>query len=78
MPNLVKVRKWGDGLGIQLPKSFTSERGIVAGTMVEIDDLKVIDAKLRRRDRYKLNDLLRNYTKPPKRVDFAPVGKELA
>ena len=77
MPTLVKVRKWGNSLGVRLPKSFTSERVIVDGTTVEIDNLKIIDAKPRRRGRYKLSDLLRNYTKPPKSLDFAPVGKEI-
>ncbi|MFI5382083.1 MAG: hypothetical protein ACHRHE_22540 [Tepidisphaerales bacterium] len=78
MPTLVKVRKWGNSLGVRLPKSFTSERVIVDGTTVEIDDLKIVDAKRRRRGRYKLNDLLRKYTKPPKGLDFAPAGREIA
>lgn len=43
--------------------------------MAENVDLKVVKAK-RRRSRYKLKDVLRNYFKPPKELDFPPVGKE--
>lgn len=77
MPTVVKVVKWGNSLGVRLPKSFTSKRAIVDGDAVEIDSLKVIDVKPRRRSKYKLKDLLKNYSKPPKSIDFAPVGKEI-
>jgi antitoxin MazE len=77
MPTRVKVRKWGNSLGLRLPKSFTSERDIVDGATIEIDNLKIIDAKPRRRSRYKLKDLLKNYVKPPKELDFPPMGKEI-
>ena len=78
MPTVVRVRKWGNGLGLRLPKSFASERAIVDGSTVEIDDLSVIGARRRRRRRNKLKDLLKNYTKPRKGFDFPPTGKEIA
>jgi antitoxin component of MazEF toxin-antitoxin module len=77
MATVVKVRKWGNSLGVRLPKSFTSQRAIADGTTVEIDDLKVIEGKPRRRSRYLLKDLLKNYKKPPKDLDFPAVGKEI-
>ena len=78
MPTVVQVKKWGNSLGLRLPKSFASQREIVDGSAVEIDDLKVVSARPRRRSRYKLKDLLKNYTKPPKSFDFPPAGKEMA
>jgi antitoxin component of MazEF toxin-antitoxin module len=78
MATLVKVRKWGNSLGVRLPKSFTSERAIVDGATVEIDSLTIIDARPRRRSGYKLANLLKNYKKPPKNLDFPPTGKEMA
>jgi antitoxin component of MazEF toxin-antitoxin module len=77
MPTRVKVRRWGNSLGLRLPKSFASEHEIEDGATVEIDTLRVVDAKPRRRSRYKLKDLLRNYVKPPREFDTPPVGKEL-
>jgi len=77
MATQVKVRKWGNSLGVRLPKSFTTQKAIADGTMVEIDNLKIVDAKPRRRSRYKLKDILKNYCKPPKELDFPPAGKEL-
>jgi antitoxin MazE len=77
MPTVVKVRKWGNSLGLRLPKSFTEQHAIVDGSSVEIDHVKIIDAKPRRRSRYKLKDLLKGYVKPPKELDFPPVGREM-
>ena len=77
MPTLVKVRKWGNSLGVRLPKSFTSEREISDGAMLEIDNLKIVDVRPRPRSSYKLRNLLKNYQKPPKSFDFPPVGKEI-
>ncbi|HWE95569.1 MAG TPA: AbrB/MazE/SpoVT family DNA-binding domain-containing protein [Tepidisphaeraceae bacterium] len=78
MPTLVKVRKWGNSLGVRLPKSFASQRAITDGSTVELESLKVVDARRGRRSRYKLKDLLKSYSKPPRELDFAPAGREMA
>jgi antitoxin component of MazEF toxin-antitoxin module len=65
MATVVRVRKWGTGLGVRLPKSFIAQRAIVEGSTLEIDGLKVIGSRPRRRSPYKLKDLLKNYLKPP-------------
>jgi antitoxin MazE len=78
MATVVKVRKWGNSLGVRLPKSFTSQRSIVDGTSIEISDVQIVDAPTRRRSKYKLGDILKNYTPVPKELDFPPAGKELA
>jgi antitoxin component of MazEF toxin-antitoxin module len=78
MPTFVKVRKWGNSLGIRLPKAFSQQRDIFDGATVEIDELKLVDSPpRRRRSGFKLEDLLKNYSKPPTDLDFPPVGKEL-
>ena len=76
MPIQVTVRKWGNSLGLRLPKSFATQHEITDGTTVEIDELKVVGARPRR-SRYKLKDVLKNYVRPPKELDFPPVGKEI-
>jgi antitoxin component of MazEF toxin-antitoxin module len=78
MPTVVKVRKWGNSLGLRLPKAFAAQRAIVDGSTVEIDHLRPVMSPNRRRSRYKLKDLLKNYSKPPRSSDFPPVGKEMA
>jgi hypothetical protein len=45
--------------------------------LVEIDQLKIVDARPRR-SRYKLKGLLKNYVKPPKELDFPTSGREVA
>jgi antitoxin component of MazEF toxin-antitoxin module len=77
MPTVVKVRKWGHGFGIRIPKYFAEQRSIKEGSLVEIDHVKIVKVKTRRRSRYKLTDLLKGYVKPPSQFDFPPVGKEL-
>ena len=78
MATVVKVRKWGNSLGLRLPRSFTSQRAIADGDTVEIDSLRLISTRRRRRSDYKLNALLKNYSKPPKSLDFPRAGRELA
>jgi antitoxin component of MazEF toxin-antitoxin module len=78
MATVIRVRKWGNSLALRLPKQFVEQRDIVDGSAIEIDDLKPVRAKQRRRSPYKLKDMLKNYVKPPKILDFAPAGKEQA
>jgi antitoxin component of MazEF toxin-antitoxin module len=78
MATLVKVRKWGNSLGLRLPRAFAAQRAIADGTTVQIDQIRTV-ARVPsvRRSRYKLKDLLKNYAKPPNELDYAPVGKEM-
>jgi antitoxin component of MazEF toxin-antitoxin module len=75
---LVKVRKWGNSLGVRLPKSFAAQRAIVDGSTVELDKLGVVEARRRSRSRYKLKDLLKGYARPPRTLAFPRAGKEIA
>ena len=75
-----KIRKWGNSLGLRIPKSFAEEAGVEAGSDV---DLLVEDGELiirpRRSPSYQLKDLLpavtsKNVHKEIKTGD--PVGRE--
>ncbi len=54
-----KIQKWGNSLGLRIPKSFAEEAGVGAGSKV---DLSVEDGELivrpARVPRYNLTDLL--------------------
>ena len=56
---LTKVRKWGNSLGLRIPKAFAEEVSVEEGSAV---DLSVVDGQLVvravRRRAYELRDLL--------------------
>lgn len=58
-----KLQKWGNSLGLRIPKSFAAEAGVTAGSEV---DLSVRPGELRiralRRQRLSLAPLLRRIT----------------
>jgi antitoxin MazE len=58
-----KVQRWGNSLGLRIPKSFAEQAGVEAGSDV---DLSVEEGDLivrpRRAPRYELQDLLRGVT----------------
>jgi antitoxin MazE len=75
-----KIQKWGNSLGLRIPKSFAEQAGVQAGSDV---DLSVEDGELivrpMRLPRYDLKDLLRAVTaKNVHRVVETgdPVGRE--
>ncbi len=77
---LTKVQKWGNSLGLRIPKSFAEQAGVEAGSEV---DLSVEDGELivrpRRQPKYELKDLLRSITAKNvhKEVETGdPVGRE--
>jgi antitoxin MazE len=56
---LTKVQKWGNSLGLRIPKSFAEEAAVEEGSTV---DLSVADGELRirpvRSRKYELKELL--------------------
>ena len=75
-----KIQKWGNSLGLRIPRSFAEEAGVEAGSEVDLSmrrgDLVVKPAKRRK---YRLRELLRKMT--PKNIHAeveagAPVGRE--
>ena len=80
-PVRTKIQKWGNSLGLRIPRSLAEEAGVVAGSEVELSirrgDLVVKPA---RRRKYRLKDLVRQMTSKNihDEVDGgAPVGREV-
>jgi antitoxin MazE len=76
-----KIQRWGNSLGLRIPRAFAQEAGVGAGSQV---DLSVQDGDLvvkpARRKTYRLKELLRKITTKnvPAEVDTGgPVGKEV-
>lgn len=76
-----KIQKWGNSLGLRIPKSFAEEAGVQAGSEV---DLAVEKGELIvrpvRRARYALKDLLGGVTpdNTHRELDTGPpVGREV-
>ncbi len=59
-----KIQKWGNSLGLRIPKSFAEEAHIHAGSTVDLsmDDGRLIVRRLRVPP-YRLEDLLSKVTK---------------
>ena len=60
---VTKVQKWGNSLGLRIPKSFADEAGIEAGSAV---DITLVDGRLVVRPldpaRYEIDDLVSRVT----------------
>lgn len=76
-----KIQRWGNSLGLRIPRSFAQEAGVGAGSEV---DLSVQDGDLvvkpARRKTYQLKDLLRKITAKNVHAEVGtggPVGKEV-
>ena len=58
----VKIAKWGNSLAVRLPKTFTSELGLVAGSEVELErkgkQLALQPVRQPEIPQYRLEDLL--------------------
>ena len=75
-----KIQKWGNSLGLRIPKSFAEEAGVEAGSEV---DLAIEDGDLivrpRRKPRYALSELLMrvNESNLHREIDTGePAGEE--
>jgi len=75
-----KIQRWGNSLGLRIPRSFAQEAGVSAGSEV---DLSVRDGDLvvkpARRRTYQLNELVRKVTAKNLHGEVntgGPVGRE--
>jgi len=80
MPTQVQLAKWGNSLGLRVPKDIAARAGLTAGTRVEIEaskDGRIIVSRSRRR--FTLEELLAGMT--PERehtlADDGPAGEEI-
>ena len=78
---ITKIQKWGNSLGLRIPKSFAAEAQVEAGSTV---DISVEDGGLVvrpvRRQKYVLSELLRRVTSRNIHDEIAtgePVGREV-
>jgi antitoxin MazE len=76
-----RIQKWGNSLGLRIPKSFAEEAGVEAGSDVDlsIEDGGLVVRPARRR-KYRLEDLLRGVSAKNvhREVDTgAAVGREV-
>jgi antitoxin MazE len=55
-----KIQKWGNSLGLRIPKSFAAQARVEAGSTVDLslEDGDLVVKPIRRK-KYDLNDLLR-------------------
>ena len=66
-----KVQKWGNSLGLRIPKALAEEAGVAAGSGVDVSiDNGDLIVRPTRRVRYRLGDLLR-------RVNAGNVHREI-
>lgn len=76
-----RIQKWGNSLGLRIPKSLAEEAGVKAGSEVNLsmkDGSLVVKTAIRRK--YRLADLLRRVTTKnlPDAVNTGvPVGREI-
>ena len=76
-----KAQKWGNSLAVRVPKGIAQKAGVsVDDTLdVDVDDAGAIVLTPRRRQKYRLSDLLKGMTKENMHddIDFGrPVGRE--
>jgi antitoxin MazE len=76
-----KIQKWGNSLGLRIPRSFAEEAGVGAGSEV---DLSIQDGDLvvkpARRRKYRLKELLLKITAKNVHAEVdtgGPVGREV-
>ncbi|MEI6668299.1 MAG: AbrB/MazE/SpoVT family DNA-binding domain-containing protein [Acidobacteriota bacterium] len=76
-----KIQRWGNSLGLRIPRSFAEEAGVEAGSEV---DLSLRDGDLvikpTRRPKYRLTELVRKMTAKNLHGEVdtgAPVGREI-
>ncbi len=77
---LTKIQKWGNSLGLRIPKSFASQASVQAGSTVDIaiEDGGFVIRPIRR-PRYSLQDLLRGINARNRHEEIStgePVGRE--
>ncbi|HTY62964.1 MAG TPA: AbrB/MazE/SpoVT family DNA-binding domain-containing protein [Acidobacteriota bacterium] len=76
-----KIQRWGNSLGLRIPRSFAEEAGVEAGSQVDLsmqDGNLIVRAAKRRR--YRLDELLERVTTKNvhREIDTGePIGKEV-
>jgi antitoxin MazE len=77
---LTKVQKWGNSLGLRIPKSFAEEAGVEEGSAVDLTIERGSLVIRPGRRRYSFRSLVRGITEENLHEpidDGGPVGREL-
>jgi antitoxin MazE len=76
-----KIKKWGNSLGVRIPKSFTTKAGITDGSSIEInmegDKITIVPLQ---KDEYKLDELLSMVSEENVHYEIetgGPIGNEV-
>jgi antitoxin MazE len=76
-----KIKKWGNSLGVRIPKSFTIQAGITDGSSIEInmegDKITIVPLQ---KDEYKLDELLSMVSEENVHYEIetsGPIGNEV-
>jgi antitoxin MazE len=76
-----KIQRWGNSLGLRIPRSFANEAGVEAGSEVDLSVREgVLIVRAARRRRYRLSELLGQVTAKNlhDEVDTGkPIGREV-
>ena len=77
---LTKIQKWGNSLGLRIPKSFATEAAVEAGSTVDISiEEGGLIVRPIRRPKYLLKELLRGVNARNRHAEFSTgdaVGRE--
>ena len=77
-----KIQKWGNSLGLRIPRSFAEKAGIVAGSEIDLSIRRgELVVKASRRRKYRLKDLLGQMTSKNIHAEVdagAPAGGEVS
>jgi antitoxin MazE len=75
----VKIQKWGNSLGVRIPKSVIEKANLIENSMVEIENKNGGISIFPARAKFTLNDLLSDISKDnlPDKENFAIEGKEI-
>lgn len=76
-----KVKKWGNSLGVRIPKSFSTQAGITEGSSIEmnIDGDKIIIAP-KHKNEYSIEEMISMISEDNVHYEIktdGPVGKEI-
>lgn len=75
------IQKWGNSLGVRLPKSIAINQSLKAGSRVKVTETETgISIEVVKKERRTLDDLLRNFDTKTQHelVDWGPdVGNEI-
>jgi antitoxin MazE len=76
-----KIQKWGNSLGLRIPRALAEEAGVVAGSEVDLSILRGdLIMKPAKRVKYRIHELLRQVTSKNIHAEVdadAPVGREV-